>query len=201
MARSVPGLDKCDGGGKWLLLDTSHQLLRQCCGQDKQNGTRAPRHREERVNCGIPDTGRSWRDRKKRSSDGPRSSPCSPGVKLNSQALGENSRRRRMWESAFERLGMWVLWVFSLSIVSIVRLWRQVAGFKGRLPLSLAAAAAPQVWSGCTLQGHTSPSSTLPSCIRFARPVMAIFNGWRSQVIAFCVYVLYMYMYLVHSTH
>ena len=44
MVRSVPGLDKCDGGGKWLPLDTSHQLLRQCRGQDKQNGTRAPRH-------------------------------------------------------------------------------------------------------------------------------------------------------------
>ena len=45
MVRSVPGLDKCDGGGKWLPLDTSHQLLRQCRGQDKQNGTRTPRHR------------------------------------------------------------------------------------------------------------------------------------------------------------
>ena len=74
-----------------------------------------------------------------------------------------------------------------------------MAGFKGRLPLPLAAAAAPQVWSGCTLQGHTSPSSTLPSYVRFARPVMAIFTaeGLRSShsVCMLCT------MYIVHGIH
>ena len=189
MVRSVPGLDKCDGGGKWLPLDSSHQLLRQRRGQDKQNGTRAPRHRgrgwivEFLIRGGAGETERRGAPMGRGAPRAPRGSNWThrPSERIVGGGGCENQLLSD-WACEYCEYSLWVLWV----------LWDCEGRWLGLKAVSLSlslAAAAPQVWSGCTLQGHTSPSSTLPSCIRFARPVMAIFNGWRSQVIAFCVYV------------
>ena len=118
MARSVPGLDKCDGGGKWLPLDSSHQLLRQRRGQDKQNGTRAPRHRgrgwivEFLIRGGAGETERRGAPMGRGAPRAPRGSNWThrPSERIVGGGGCENQLLSD-WACEYCEYSLWVLWV------------------------------------------------------------------------------------------
>ena len=193
MVRSVPGLDKCDGGGKWLPLDTSHQLLRQCRGQDKQNGTRAPRHRgrgwivEFLIRGGAGETERRVAPMGRGAPRAPRGSNWThrPSERIVGGGRCENQLLSD-WACEYCEYSLWVLWVLwdcegrwlGLKAVSLSLLQQQLHPKSGlaapskvtQAPVVLCPAAFDLLdlsWQSSTAEGVRSSHSVCMLCTMY----------------------------------